>query len=63
MFHTPQAYINLKNGKTYHKIGEGIDCTNGHEDTPYVIYQLPGDEKVFIRRKDEFLLKFKPANQ
>ncbi|MES2618636.1 MAG: hypothetical protein V4613_12210 [Bacteroidota bacterium] len=61
MFHEPVPYINRKNGKTYHKIGEAIDCTNGNEDVPFVIYCLPDNDKTFIRKATEFEQKFYKA--
>jgi len=56
----PRIFINLKNKEEYIVISEVIDCTNGNEDVPYVLYRKEGVDKLFIRRKDEFDLKFVP---
>ncbi len=56
----PRIFINLKNKEEYIVISEVIDCTNGNEDVLYVLYRKEGEDKLFIRRKDEFDLKFVP---
>ncbi|MBC7425115.1 MAG: hypothetical protein H7321_01165 [Bacteroidia bacterium] len=53
-----QLFRNKKNGKIYHKLSEVTDCTNGNEDVLFVLYKLPDDDKLFIREKTEFNLKF-----
>ena len=53
-----QPFRNKKNGKIYYKLSEVSDCTNGNEDVLFVLYKLPEDDKLFIREKAEFNLKF-----
>ena len=48
----------VKNGgRIYMNIEEAVDCTNGREETPMVIYQNVEGEK-FVRELDEFNEKF-----
>lgn len=56
----PRIFINLKNKEEYVFISEVLDCTNGNEDVVYVLYRKEGVAKLFIRRKEEFELKFIP---
>lgn len=56
----PKLYRNKKNGRTYQVYLEVIDCTNGREDTPMVVYGLEGGPPRFVREAAEFALKFEP---
>ena len=55
------TYINRKNGKRYVVLAEGIDCTNARDGTPVIVYH-PEDNpnRVCVREKTEFIIKFKP---
>jgi hypothetical protein len=56
------CYINRKNGKRYVVLAEGIDCTNVRDGTPVIVYH-PEDNpnRVCVREKAEFMVKFAPA--
>ena len=50
----------IKTGRFYFVFSlYAINCTNGSEDETYVIYFRNPFKKIFIRKKGEFLEKFK----
>ena len=52
-------WINKKNGNQYQVVKEAIDCTNERDGLIVVVYtaeKAPG--KLFVREKNEFLVKF-----
>ena len=56
------CYINRKNGKRYVVLAEGIDCTNVRDGTPVIVYHPEGNpNRVCVREKAEFMVKFTPA--
>lgn len=59
---TNRYFASIKTGHIYKLLYEGKECTNGREDKAYFIYVEADDEdhlSVFIREKQEFLVKFK----
>ncbi|WP_410207733.1 hypothetical protein [Fusobacterium sp.] len=54
-------WINKKNKRRYQVVKEAIDCTNERDGLSVIVYtcgSAPG--KLFVRDKNEFLIKFIP---
>lgn len=52
-------YKNKKNGQTYIRLANGIDCTNVRDGLPVMVY-CPEDNgnSIFVRDEKEFYEKF-----
>lgn len=55
-----ELYRNKKNSKIYQVYLRVVDCTNGREDTPMIVYGLEGGPPRFVRDAAEFAVKFEP---
>jgi hypothetical protein len=54
-------YTHNKTGNTYYLLTTAaIECTNGREDIPYVVY-MNEQGLIFVRERDEFYQKFTKA--
>lgn len=52
-------YKHKKTGNLYVVLTQAIDCTNGREGTPVVVYALKGDMRnMYVRDEAEFNTKF-----